>query len=307
MGRPVRRRTRRGAGPAVGERPVRLAAGAVRPRRLPGARAGAGRRRACSTATNWAAMLAALDDLEAACASRRVPRRPSTTRTCTPRSSAACSNGSARLGGKLRAGRSRNDQVATDLRLYLRDHARGVASRRGRTGRRAGRAGRAHVDTPAPGHDPPAARPAGAPSGTSCSPTSSRCCGTWTGCATGTGGPRSHRSARARWPARRCRWTRCRSPTELGFARRGAELDRRGRRPRLRRRVPVRGRDDRRAPVAAGRGGRALDARREFGWVELDDAVRHRLVDHAAEEESGHRRTGPGQVRPADRRRWSRC
>jgi argininosuccinate lyase len=33
------------------------------------------------------------------------------------------------LGGKLRAGRSRNDQIATDLRLYLRDHARQVASR----------------------------------------------------------------------------------------------------------------------------------------------------------------------------------
>ncbi|HET6876559.1 MAG TPA: argininosuccinate lyase [Jatrophihabitans sp.] len=31
------------------------------------------------------------------------------------------------LGGKLRAGRSRNDQVATDLRLYLRDHARRLA------------------------------------------------------------------------------------------------------------------------------------------------------------------------------------
>jgi argininosuccinate lyase len=31
------------------------------------------------------------------------------------------------LGGKLRAGRSRNDQVATDLRLFLRDHARLVA------------------------------------------------------------------------------------------------------------------------------------------------------------------------------------
>jgi argininosuccinate lyase len=28
------------------------------------------------------------------------------------------------LGGKLRAGRSRNDQVSTDLRLYLREHAR---------------------------------------------------------------------------------------------------------------------------------------------------------------------------------------
>src|SRR5580700_7558050 len=33
------------------------------------------------------------------------------------------------LGGKLRAGRSRNDQIATDLRLYLRDHARFIASR----------------------------------------------------------------------------------------------------------------------------------------------------------------------------------
>src|SRR3954469_18475572 len=33
------------------------------------------------------------------------------------------------LGGKLRAGRSRNDQVASDLRLYLRDHARQLAGR----------------------------------------------------------------------------------------------------------------------------------------------------------------------------------
>jgi argininosuccinate lyase len=33
------------------------------------------------------------------------------------------------LGGKLRAGRSRNDQIATDLRLYLRDHARQLVAR----------------------------------------------------------------------------------------------------------------------------------------------------------------------------------
>jgi argininosuccinate lyase len=32
------------------------------------------------------------------------------------------------LGGKLRAGRSRNDQIATDLRLYLRDAARQVVT-----------------------------------------------------------------------------------------------------------------------------------------------------------------------------------
>jgi argininosuccinate lyase len=33
------------------------------------------------------------------------------------------------LGGKLRAGRSRNDQIATDLRLYLRDHGRLITAR----------------------------------------------------------------------------------------------------------------------------------------------------------------------------------
>ncbi|MBU6244487.1 MAG: argininosuccinate lyase [Actinomycetales bacterium] len=32
------------------------------------------------------------------------------------------------LGGRVRAGRSRNDQVATDFRLYLRDRARAIAS-----------------------------------------------------------------------------------------------------------------------------------------------------------------------------------
>jgi len=32
------------------------------------------------------------------------------------------------LGGRLRAGRSRNDQVATDFKLYLRDHARLIQS-----------------------------------------------------------------------------------------------------------------------------------------------------------------------------------
>ncbi len=49
------------------------------------------------------------------------------------------------LGGKLRAGRSRNDQVATDLRLYLRDHARGVAGRVVDLRRRARRQAAPHV------------------------------------------------------------------------------------------------------------------------------------------------------------------
>ncbi len=55
------------------------------------------------------------------------------------------------LGGKLRAGRSRNDQVATDLRLYLRDHVRALvgllAELEGALVEQAAQ----HLDTPAPG------------------------------------------------------------------------------------------------------------------------------------------------------------
>ena len=71
---------------------------------------------------------AALDDLEAACASRQfVPTaEDEDVHTALER---GLLERLGTLGGKLRAGRSRNDQVATDLRLYLRDHARGVAAR----------------------------------------------------------------------------------------------------------------------------------------------------------------------------------
>jgi argininosuccinate lyase len=55
------------------------------------------------------------------------------------------------LGGKLRAGRSRNDQIATDLRLYLREAARALAGQLVElAGALVGQAGR-HVETPAPG------------------------------------------------------------------------------------------------------------------------------------------------------------
>jgi argininosuccinate lyase len=55
------------------------------------------------------------------------------------------------LGGKLRAGRSRNDQVATDLRLYLRDHARLIASRLAELQTALISQAEAAGDTPAPG------------------------------------------------------------------------------------------------------------------------------------------------------------
>jgi len=55
------------------------------------------------------------------------------------------------LGGKLRAGRSRNDQVATDLRMYLRDHVRGVAARLADLCDALIAQAGEHLDTPAPG------------------------------------------------------------------------------------------------------------------------------------------------------------
>ncbi len=55
------------------------------------------------------------------------------------------------LGGKLRAGRSRNDQIATDLRLYLRDHVRRVVSRVAELETALLAQAEQHVHTPAPG------------------------------------------------------------------------------------------------------------------------------------------------------------
>jgi argininosuccinate lyase len=95
-------------------------------------------------------MLAALDDLEAACASGEFRPTVEDEDVHTALERGLLERLGA-LGGKLRAGRSRNDQVATDLRLYLRDHARGVAARVveliDALVEQAGR----HVDTPAPG------------------------------------------------------------------------------------------------------------------------------------------------------------
>src|ERR1700761_3866907 len=73
-------------------------------------------------------MLGALDDLDRACAdgSFRPTVADEDVHTALER---GLLERLGALGGKLRAGRSRNDQVATDLRLYLRDNARLIASR----------------------------------------------------------------------------------------------------------------------------------------------------------------------------------
>src|SRR5580698_10615682 len=69
------------------------------------------------------AMLKALDDLDQACATGAFRPTVADEDVHTALERGLLERLGA-LGGKLRAGRSRNDQVATDLRLYLRDHVR---------------------------------------------------------------------------------------------------------------------------------------------------------------------------------------
>jgi argininosuccinate lyase len=80
------------------------------------------------TAVELDRILAALDDLGAAC--RNGTFRPSAAdedvHTALER---GLLERLGSLGGKLRAGRSRNDQIATDLRLYLRDQVRLIVCR----------------------------------------------------------------------------------------------------------------------------------------------------------------------------------
>jgi argininosuccinate lyase len=95
-------------------------------------------------------MLAALDDLEAACASGEFRPTVDDEDVHTALERGLLERLGA-LGGKLRAGRSRNDQVATDLRLYLRDHARGVAVRLVELADALVEQAERHVYTPAPG------------------------------------------------------------------------------------------------------------------------------------------------------------
>src|SRR5580700_11336128 len=95
-------------------------------------------------------MLGALDDLAEAC--RTGAFRPSAAdedvHTALER---GLLERVGSLAGKLRAGRSRNDQIATDLRLYLRDHARLIASRLTELETALVDQAERHLGTPAPG------------------------------------------------------------------------------------------------------------------------------------------------------------
>ena len=298
MGRPVRRRPLGGAGPTVGQRPVRLAARPVRPGRLPGARPGTGRRRPARPGR------AGPDaGRPGRPGGRRAPPArsgpPSRTRTCTPRWSAACWSGSAPSAASCAPAGPATTRSPPTCGSTCATTPGVVAARIVELADALVEQAARHVHTPAPGHDPRAARPAGHLRPLAAGARPSAAAGP--GAAARLGPPGGGQ------PAGRRRAGRLRAAAGPGGGLQGAgfpdlvrQLDGRGGRPGLRRRVPLRHRAARGAPVPARRGGGAVD----LAGVRLGRAgrlLRHRLVDHAAEEERRHRRAGPGQVRSADR------
>ena len=126
---------------------------------------------------------------------------------------------SAPLGGKLHTGRSRNDQVATDLALYVRERgARARRADRGADGAPA-RARRARTATGRCPATPTCSAPSRSISDTTCSPTSGCSRATRAAFAAALTRPRPRcRSARARSPASTGTSTATATAAELGFA-----------------------------------------------------------------------------------------
>jgi argininosuccinate lyase len=131
-------------------------------------------------------------------------QRPTRPRTCTASSSAKLIARCGDLGKRIHTGRSRNDQVATDLQaLPARTHLRLSRRHRGLCSSLVGKAEQ-HWQTPMPGYthlqraQPIGDRPprAGARRGAARA--------TATACSTRSGAWTSARSAAARSPARRC-------------------------------------------------------------------------------------------------------
>lgn len=98
-----------------------------------------------------AAMAAGLDDLLADVVSGSFTPDPDDEDVHTALERGLLERLGPELGGKLRAGRSRNDQVATDFRLYLRDQARDIVTMTLDLAAAIVEQAGVHVDAPAPG------------------------------------------------------------------------------------------------------------------------------------------------------------
>ena len=147
------------------------------------------------------------------------------------------------VGGKLHTGRSRNDQVATDLALYVRERSAAAVELVAALMERILDLAEAHRRLADARATHTSSAPSRCTSAITCSPTSG--CSTATPSASprrvpGRGGDAAR--ARARSPGISWELDREAMAERAGVRPAGAELDRRGRQPRLRARLPVRGR-----------------------------------------------------------------
>ena len=258
VARPVRGRPGRRADGVHREPVVRPAAVARRHRRVARPRRGLARRRAAHRRrARRGARRARHVSRRAGRRDVRVPRRA--TRTSTRRSSGASPSSPARPAPSCTPARSRNDQSATDVRLWCKRELRLVAGRVVELQRvllAARRSGRRRV--PARLHPPPAG-PAGAARAPPARPRVGARPRRRAAASPRSHGWTSRRSAPARSPGSSLPLDPAFTAAELGFARAVRQLARRRRRPRLHRRGAVRPRRWSRRPLPARRGVGAVD------------------------------------------------
>ena len=139
MGRPVRLRPLGRAGRPVEVDALRLAAGALRPGRARGRTPGCCTPPGLLTEADRDALVAGLDRLGERFATGELQPDASDEDVHGALERLLLEEVGAELGGRLRAGRSRNDQVATLFKAFLRDHARGRRRPGARPRRRASR------------------------------------------------------------------------------------------------------------------------------------------------------------------------
>ena len=131
---------------------LRLAAGPLRRRAVARARVDARRAGDHLRAPSATSCIAGWTRSSASSPTDR-SRSPTATRTSTWRSSAALTEIVGPVGGKLHTARSRNDQVATDVAMFVRAHAHEALERdRAAWRRRWSTSPSAHLDWPMPGY-----------------------------------------------------------------------------------------------------------------------------------------------------------
>ncbi len=221
----------------------------------------------------------------------------SRTSTCPSRAGSPRSSGPP--PGRLHTARSRNDQVATDMKLWVRDTLDNLDEQAAGLQRALAEKALAHAGTVMPGFTHlQSAQPV----------TFGHHCLAYVEMLARDRG--RFRDARAR--LNECPWGRRRSPAPRfpSTARHGGgprlrpsdgQFPRFRGRPRLRPRIAVRRLHLRRPPLALCRGTRGVD----LGAVRFRAPVgrlHHRLVDHAAEAQPGRRRTRAREIRSGHRR-----